>query len=65
MSSVVSELIKTAINKWFKENKDDKHKADAKFGWERCDVYFVIPVINDKGEVVRKNNYVLMIEKYI
>ena len=58
MSSVVLKLIEAATNKRFQENKDDKHKVDAKFGWERYDVYFVIPVTNEKGEVVQSNKYV-------
>ncbi len=58
MSTVILELAKNATNKRFQDNKDDKHNIDAKYGWERFDVYFKIPVTNENGEVIQNNNYV-------
>lgn len=57
MSMVILELVKKATNKRFQENKEKKHNVDAKYGWERYDVNFVIPVINENGEVIQSNNY--------
>lgn len=58
MSTVILELVKSATNKRFQDNKDDKHNIDAKYGWERFDVYFKIPVTNENGEVIQNNNYI-------
>lgn len=58
ISTVILELVKSATNKRFQDNKDDKHNIDAKYGWERFDVYFKIPVTNENGKVIQKNHYV-------
>lgn len=58
MSTVILELVKSATNKRLQDNKDDKHNIDAKYGWERFDVYFKIPVTDENGEVIQNNNYV-------
>ena len=42
-SQVIPELVKTATNIVFRENSDDKHNKDAKFGWYRCTVRFTLP----------------------
>ena len=56
-SQVIPELIKIATNIAYRENSDDKHCEDAKFGWYRCTVRFTLPVCDDKGNVIGKNAF--------
>ena len=51
----IPELIEIATGKHFKENDEDKHKRNAKYGWYRYDSRFALPVYDDKGEVDRYN----------
>ena len=51
----IPELIETATNPIWEENKKLKHEKDAKYGWYRYDVRFAIPVYNDAGELDRYN----------
>ena len=53
----IPELIQTATNFSYYENKDEKHRKDAPFGWYRCTVRFTIPTKDDKGNVIGKNSY--------
>ena len=54
-SQAVPELIKIATNKRYSENKKEKHKHDAKYGWYRYDVRFALPVYSDCGSIERYN----------
>lgn len=56
-TQVIPELIKNATNITFQENKADKHKQNAKYGWYRCTVRFSLPTTNDKGEIVGSNAF--------
>ncbi len=56
-SHVIPELIKIATNIAYRENSDDKHSKDAKFGWYRCTVRFTLPTCDDKGNVIGKNAF--------
>ena len=49
------EMIEIATGKHFRENREDKHKRDAKNGWYRYDSRFALPVYDDKGELERYN----------
>ena len=49
------EMIEIATGKYFRENREDKHKRDAKNGWYRYDSRFALPVYDDKGELERYN----------
>ena len=49
------EMIEIAVGKNFRENREDKHKRDAKNGWYRYDSRFALPVYDDKGELERYN----------
>ena len=52
----IPELIEIAKNPRWEENKEEKHRKDAKNGWYRYDIRFGIPVYNDKtGELDRYN----------
>ena len=51
----IPELIEIAINKRFKENLEEKHSGDAKYGWYRYDSRFALPVYDNNDEVVRYN----------
>ena len=56
-SQAIPELIKSATNITFQNNTDEKHKGNAKYGWYRCTVYFVIPICNDRGEIIGENSF--------
>ena len=56
-SQVIPELIKIATNIAYRENSDDKHRKNAKFGWYRCTVRFTLPTCDDKGSVTGKNAF--------
>jgi hypothetical protein len=55
-SQGIPELIKIAQKPRWEENKEDKHKKDAKYGWYRYDVRFGIPVCNDTTGVLERYN---------
>lgn len=52
----IPELIKIASNPRWEENKESKHKKDAKYGWYRYDIRFGIPVYNDKTSELERYN---------
>lgn len=54
-AQVVPEIIRKAVNKRFKENKNIKHNIDAKYGWYRYDTRVAIPVFGKNGEIDRYN----------
>ncbi len=54
-SQGIPELIETASNKSFQENREKKHRGDSKNRWYRCDSRFAIPVYDEKGELERYN----------
>ena len=56
-AQAIPELIKIATNIDFRENKDAKHRFDAKYGWYRCTVRFSLPTCDDKGNVVGENHF--------
>lgn len=49
------ELIEIAIGKHFRENNEEKHWRNAKYGWYRYDSRFALPVYNESGELERYN----------
>ena len=49
------EMIEIATGKYFRENREDKHKRDAKNGWYRYDSRFALPVYDEYGEIERYN----------
>ena len=51
----IPELIKTASNGRYQENKKKKHSRDAKNGWYRYESRFAIPVYDEAGELTRYN----------
>lgn len=56
-SQAIPELIKTATNIAFRENRELKHSIDARFGWYRCTVHFTLPTTNDKGIITGENAF--------
>lgn len=54
-SKIVKEMIEIASNKNFAQNYNEKHNADARFGWYRYDTRFALPVYNESGELERYN----------
>lgn len=58
-SQAIPELITIATNPQYEENRKEKHKTDAKYGWYSYDVRFALPVYDDKtGKLARYNIYV-------
>lgn len=58
----IPELIKIANNPRWEENREEKHKKDAKYGWYRYDIRFAIPVYDDKtGFLDRYNIFVAIL----
>ena len=51
------ELIQIASNPHFRENNEEKHERNAKFGWYRYDSRFAVPIYDDDGCVERYNAY--------
>ena len=51
----IPELIEIAVDKHFRENNEDKHWRNAKYGWYRYDSRFALPVYNETGEIERYN----------
>lgn len=55
--SVIPQLIGIADNERFQENKDEKHRTDAKYGWYRYTSRFRLPVFNEVGDIERYNQF--------
>ncbi len=53
----IPELIVTATGEHYRENNEEKHSRNAKFGWYRYDSRFALPVYNKYGEIDRYNVY--------
>ena len=53
----IPELIGIADNKRFRENHDERHARNARFGWYRYDTRFELPVFDEAGYVERYNSY--------
>ena len=47
----IPKMIEIATGGNYKENNEEKHSRNAKFGWYRYDSYFAIPVHDNDGEV--------------
>ena len=54
-SQGIPELLEIAEGGNFRENLEDKHKRNAKYGWYRYDSRFALPVYSENGEVERYN----------
>ena len=54
-SQGIPELIEIAVGKHFRENNEEKHNRNAKYGWYRYDSRFALPVYGSDGEVERYN----------
>ena len=53
----IPELLETADNKRFWENRDQRHIRNARHGWYRYDACFELPVYGEKKEVERYNRF--------
>ena len=53
----IPELLETAGNKRFMENRDQRHIRNARYGWYRYDAYFELPVYDEDGEIERYNRF--------
>ena len=47
----IPEMIEIATGGNYRENDEEKHNRDAKYGWYRFDSYFAIPVYDNDGEI--------------
>lgn len=50
------EIIRIATDKEFEQNKKDKHKRDAKYGWYRYSSRFALPVLDESGNNIERYN---------
>lgn len=57
ISQIIPELIISATNRRWIENKDKKHNKDASKGWYRYDTVFGVEVCGNKEEIRRLNMY--------
>ena len=55
----IPEMIEIATGGNHKENDEEKHIRNAKFGWYRYDTRLALPVYNDDNELLRYNIYKL------
>ena len=53
----IQKLIEIAVGKYFRENNEEKHWRNAKFGWYRYDSRFALPVYDEVGEIERYNTF--------
>ncbi|MDO4967117.1 MAG: XRE family transcriptional regulator, partial [Lachnospiraceae bacterium] len=51
----IPELIEIAVGKHFRENNEEKHWRNAKYGWYRYDSRFALPVYDESGDIERYN----------
>lgn len=51
----IKEMLEIAQGKHFRENNEEKHNRNAKYGWYRYDSKFTLPVMDEKGKSVRYN----------
>ena len=51
----IPELIEIAVGKYYRENNEEKHWRNAKYGWYRYDSRFALPVYGELGEIERYN----------
>jgi len=51
----IPELLEIATGVHFRQNDEEKHWRNAKFGWYRYDSRFALPIYSDKGEIERYN----------
>jgi hypothetical protein len=51
----IPEMIEIADNKRFRENQDERHVRNARYGWYRYDSRFEIPVLDEMGNIERYN----------
>ena len=57
ISQAIPELIQTATNATFSMNLEQKHSKDAKYGWYYCIIRFVLPITDDKKNVIGQNYF--------
>ncbi len=50
-AQVIPQMIEIASGGNYRENNEDKHRRNAKYGWYRYDSYFGIPVYDNEGKV--------------
>lgn len=53
----IPELIEIAENRRYRENQDERHIRNARFGWYRYDSRFELPVFDEEGNLERYNFY--------
>lgn len=54
-SQGIPEMLEIAIGKHFRDNNEEKHWRNAKFGWYRYDSRFALPVYSEDDEIERYN----------
>lgn len=54
-SQGMKELLEIAVGKFFRENDEEKHSRNAKYGWYRYNSRFALPVLDEMGKIARYN----------
>ena len=57
MVTIIGELINNAINCAHYPDYEKRHGKKASNGWNRYDIGFSLPVYDEKGDIVKYNNY--------
>ena len=52
-------MIEIASKERFKENLEEKHSMNARFGWYRYDSRFALPVYDDRRNIERYNIFLV------
>lgn len=57
ISQAIPELIHIATNVTFSRNFEQKHSKNAKYGWLYFIVRFMLPITDDKKNIIGQNHY--------
>ena len=57
ISQAIPELIQIAANVTFSMNYEQKHSKNAKHGWLYCIVRFILPITDDKKNIIGQNYF--------
>jgi len=57
ITQAIPELIQIATNVTFSRNFEQKHSKDAKYGWYYCIIRFMLPITDDKKNIIGQNQF--------
>ena len=56
-AQAIPELIRIAVNVSFSRNFEQKHSKTAKYGWYYCIIRFMLPITDDKKNIIGQNHF--------